>query len=410
MKVKISLFNFFIFFLFYLSPIIDSLSGFLILSHILQEGSAGTPSQLFRLLLILIMILLLKRKTYFYTALLFVLYITFIESFFALFHSGWYGYIIGLVYSSKIFYLLLIFLTLHYFYTIQKIDFMRLLFLNRNYFFISALLICIPFFLGIGFNTYKEGTFGFKGFFAAGNGLGIFMGTGLLLTIYYWRIVRDLYSLFIVMVVFFSTIIIGSKTVLIFGAIATLFIIFSFRNRIVSYSFFIVMLSTIVYFSHEIFNVLKIIFDVILYRYENNPSFSSFLMSSRDVFFTDAIKNISFEGIYLFRFFLGFGAYISFRDPSSTYQSIDSLESDLSDLFFMYGMIMLIIYLVFMFYILIKSISKKIYSLSLIFGLLLIHSLIAGHVMFNGMSGVMIPIVSLLILSYKKPIDSNLRY
>ena len=100
--------------IFYISPFIDALSGYLILSEILPEGGAGSPSQLFRLTIISLSIfILLKNRKYFYIAMLSIFYIILIEFIFYNIHTSIFGYIIGLIYGSKLIYLLLLFLTLY---------------------------------------------------------------------------------------------------------------------------------------------------------------------------------------------------------------------------------------------------------------------------------------------------------
>jgi len=403
--MKFSLDKTYLILLFYISPFIDALSGYLILSKILPEGGVGSPSQLFRLFLIILSILiLLKNKKYFHISMILIVYIIFMEFVFFYIHGNVFGYIIGLVYGSKLIYLLLIYLTLYYLYSVKKISFKSLLTYIQKYVLTMGILLVVPFILGVGFSSYEEGTFGNKGFFAAGNGLGIFMGTGLMLSIYYWKYTRKRYSLFLSLFLVFSTVIIGTKTVFIFSLVALIFMIYYLKNYYLKHAILFILLYIFIFYSQDISDSLKTIFDVVFYRLNNNDSFISFLMSNRDVYFQDAISNISYEGLYALRLFFGLGAYVSFRNPYEQLNSIDILESDFSDIFFMYGLLVLFIYLFIFIIVMSQCFIKKQFFLGLIFFMLFSHSLLAGHVLFNGMSGIMLPFLILLILTFKPKI------
>lgn len=401
--MKFTLDKIYLILIFYISPLIDALSGYLILSEILPSGGAGSPSQLFRLTIISLSIfILLKNRKYFYIAMFSIFYIILIESIFFNIHTSIFGYIIGVIYGSKLIYLLLLFLTLYYLYRNNEIDFNSLLKYIQKYVLVMALLLIIPFSLGIGFNTYYEGTFGTKGFFAAGNGLGIFMGVGIMLSVYYWQYTRSKYSLLISIIIIFATVIIGTKTAFIFSLTGLLSIVLYLKSRYISYFILVTVTTLIIFYYQEITDSLEIIFDVIFLRLQNNDSFISFLMSNRDVYFQDAISSICYDGMYILRLVFGFGVYVSFRDPLSTLQGMDTLESDFADIFFMYGLLVLFMYIFILIKINIRFLLKKQFFLGLVFLMLSLHSLLAGHVLFNGMSGLMLPFLILLALTFKQ--------
>lgn len=389
----------FILCLFYLAPVIDALSGYLILSNFLQEGAAGSPSQVFRFFILVLMLFILSQSRQFlWKVSLFFAYIVSVEIYFFIFHQNSYGLAIGIVYGSKVGYLIMVFLTLSFLINRHCLTSIDLLRHTRNYIAITAAILIFSFLSGLGFNTYAEGTFGVKGFFAAGNGLGVFMGIGLLLSIYYWYISRERFALLISLVIFFATVIIGSKTAFLLGLIGLLSILVFLKSLILIIFATLAAFSIIGFYANEIFDLLSTIFDVILFRYENSESIFSWIFSNRDNYFANAISQISFEGFLLLRIIIGFGAYISFREPFQTYPAIDILESDMADILFMYGVVMLIFYFMFIVTGLYKGIIRKHYFLTLSFILLMGHSFIAGHVIFNGMSGVLVPILFLLIL------------
>lgn len=401
--MKFSLAKLYLMLMFYVSPFVDAVSGYMILSKMIPEGGAGSPSQVFRLLvMVLSLIILTKNKKYFATIIVILGYIILLEFVFYNMHLNLSGYIIGLVYGSKILYLVFLFLTLNQLHSMNYIDFDSLLKYLQRYALLTAILLIVPFVFGIGFSSYAEGTFGTKGFFAAGNGLGIFMGVGLFLSIYYWQHTRARLSLVVSMLLVFSTAIIGTKTALIFFSFGLFLIIFYFKSKYVSYFIFILILSILVIYYESIVDLFTTVFDVILYRLNNNDSFISFMMSNRDVYFQDAINSTSFDGVYLIRLIFGFGAFVSFRNPYEKLTGIDTLESDFSDIFFMYGLFPLLIYIFIILYFITQFIVNKQFFLGLIFFMLAVHSLVAGHVLFNGMSGVMVPFLILLNIFYSK--------
>lgn len=110
--MKISLNQSFLILLFYVSPFVDAMSGYLILSGMLSDGGAGSPSQLFRLLLItLSLIILTKSKKYFISLLLLIFYIIVFEFSIFQIHLSPFGYIVSLIYATKLIYLVLVFYT-----------------------------------------------------------------------------------------------------------------------------------------------------------------------------------------------------------------------------------------------------------------------------------------------------------
>ncbi len=401
-KLKFSINSIFLIFLFYFSPFMDALSGYIILSGSLDAGSAGSVSQIFRFVILLLsLFIVLKDNKFFYIVILTFVYIVIFESFITFFHQSSYGYIIGLIYGSKILYLMLIFLALWIMYKNNELTFDKLLLFVRNTSLISTLLLIIPFFLNIGFHTYDEGTFGFKGFFAAGNGLGLYMGAGLMLTIYQWSRSKNLFSLFYILLIIFATVIIGSKAALAFSLTGLISVIFLLNNK---YLFLFVLLSVIAFiymFFDEIVIIFSTVFDHILFLYGDGGNFWSFILSSRDLFLSDAIDNLNVDGWYALRIIFGFGMYISFREPFSSYQFIDILESDFADLLFAYGIIAVSIYSAIILLTMYKAISRKKFFLLLIFCLYIGHSLFAGYAVFNAMAGTFLPIIIVLILMNK---------
>ncbi|WP_143072988.1 hypothetical protein [Parapedobacter indicus] len=245
--------------------------------------------------------------------------------------------------------------------------------------------IVIPFIFNIGFPTYEAGGFGTKGFFASGNGLGMFLGV-ILLFAYQQRIYtlsrKDLLKFCcILLAVFFVATKATAIFLLIFLGLLFLRLASWLRMLLIS------MLLIYVYISYnEIVGALKIMFDVIAYRYETSPDFLTFILSGRNVMIHQAFEEYSIEGLYALRPLIGSGAFLSFRDPSNNPQLFDMLESDLIDVFFMFGFIGVAIYCYIFFKPAVFFFRKKLWIPLLLFSTVLFHSILAGHVIFNGMS------------------------
>lgn len=403
--MKVNLSDIFLLSIFYLAPFIDAFSGYLVLNGIILEGSAGSPSQVFRLLVaVLMLFFLINNNALSYPIVFFVLYIIIVEIFFFVFHQDILGLVIGFIYGSKIVYLAMVFCTLSVLKNNLISSSMLLLHL-RNYIAITASLLILSFLSGFGFNTYAEGTFGFKGFFAGGNSLGIFLGVGLLLSIYYWSLLRRPFPFFVCVTILVSLVVVGSKTALLLSLLGVTSIIFFLRSRLLVAFVLVVLLVVGLTFSNEIIHAFFKVYDVILFRFSNSASISSWVLSYRDIYIADAIGQVSYDGLLLFRLFIGFGAYVSFRDPFQSYGSIDILESDVADLFFMYGGLMVLGYLIVILCALYHGLIRRKYFLVMSFLLLIAHSIMAGHVIFNGMSGVMVPAIFLLLFMPRDDVE-----
>ena len=399
MNPRLTLTGVFVTSVFLVSPFIDSLSGAMVLGGIIPEGGAGSPSQFLRLVILLLgFFVVLKIDKYFYTSIVLLFYIFFSESVFAFFHGSYFGFIIGLVYGSKIAYVLLVFFALR---TIIESKSIALYSLHRYIFIyvtLTAVLLIVPFLFGVGFSTYREGTFGVKGFFSAGNGLGIFLGSGLLVLVYFWRLQGGFQYFSAFFVVLLATFIVGTKTSIIMGG-AGIVALFNCFNRYLGVLLVFVIFFIVATYSDYLFDLVKLVYDVILFRYSNSDDILSFIFSNRDVYIHDALVEFDIDGLNAIRIFWGFGGFTSFRAPSASYDGLDVLESDLADLYFMYGFISMI-YFGFIVWVIVKSLRARSYFLGFVFVLLSVHSILAGHVIFNGMSGTMFSLIAALIFTH----------
>jgi hypothetical protein len=378
-----------IFLLFYVTPFIDSITGYFLKIGIMSEAALFSPSQLFKFFLFGIFFIYYFsecKRDEGYLYLLLILLSFFYESLLGILFRLKLTYVfIGYANILKIFYLIMLYLIL------KKM-------LNNKYYAIDALwgyiikhgIICVFLviftrLIGVGFSTYGEGTFGSKGLFPSGNGLGIYLGGVSLLSLIKLNRLRSFVNIFYSVLLMIGVLLVGSKTSLIFLLIDLLFI----SKYILKYNslFFIPIIIIIVI---KYLDMFRIVYDVILFRYERSKNLFSFLASMRDNYVINAFNEYYINDLFALRIFTGLGAFISFRNPNQENLLYDTLETDFFDIFFMYGMIGLFIYLAIICIILFKSYKSRCPGLFLFSFAVLGHSLIAGHCLFNAMSGVLI--------------------
>lgn len=369
--------SFILFFIFCCLPFFDMMTGFLVVKGIIAEGSLASPSQIGRAFAG-ILLLYAASKNRMGTSWLFIfLWMIIVELLAGLRFGQSFGVIFGFVTVYKLTYFWLLFTVLAY-YAKQNIHDLAK-FLKFNLIFISCLIIFSAI-TGVGNSTYGWG-YGTKGFFASGNGLGLYLGIGglILLLLQHYRMYLNV-SLTTYILIMIGTFLIASKTALILSVLLLVGRLWFSSRRVLSFLF---VGGFLIWFSPQILQIGMIMFDVIVLRYQNSDSILEYLASSRIDYISNAFEIYYSMGIDSTRLFIGAGSYVSFQDPTAIIQ-YDTLESDVFDIFFMYGLAGVVTYCQMFAYGAIM-LKKHIYFL-LTWGLLFMHSLFAGHVIFNGMS------------------------
>lgn len=312
--------------------------------------------------------------------LIIIFYLFLVEMVSGISHQSQFGVIYGVMYSYKIAYLILLVIVLSSYLKEAKDVWKLGKYFSYNLLIIAGLL-WFSTITGIGNSTYNAG-FGTKSFFSSGNGLGLYIGVGCM-----FLIGLKHYGLFFIstkrlLLIALSTALIGSKTALILclGNLMIISLLSKYRNIIIVL-FFIIL----AFLLPKIISVLSIIFDVILFRLEKADNVFIYLGSGRIEYVADAFRQYLNSDPSIFRHFIGAGAFTSFQNPLDVAR-FDTLETDLFDLFFMYGLLSVIYFLSLIIFVLYKLRRYKIFLLSML--LLSLHSVIAGHVLFNGMSSV----------------------
>lgn len=392
MKTKVKLkYLVFIYSLFLISPIADAITGYLLHTNFVTEGGLYSPSQFLRFILFLYSLLLLNKKQIQVTCFIY-LYLFCLDLLSITRHGQFSGIIWGQLFILKIISLFTFFFALYNLWAKYKQAIIKL-FIQSAILYGTILIITAA--LGIGVSTYAANTFGFKGIFASGNAMGLYLGCTLCLITYIkfkYPIILSRNIFFYEIILFIGTLLIATKTSFIFIIIFLIikFLKLELKNKLIA----IFALGTVLFlWLPSLLNNLSIIYEVVLFRF-NRTDLLSFIFSARDGFVRDAFDEF-YKTDYYIRFFTGGGGVLSFQQPADILL-YDTLETDLFDLFFMYGIFVVLSYINIIIFLLYKSFKNKI--LFIISLAVSIHSIMSGHIIFNAMSGSILIVLMLLAL------------
>jgi hypothetical protein len=233
--------------------------------------------------------------------------------------------------------------------------------------------------LGVGEPTYTSGGFGTKGWFPSGNGIGIYLGAGTLILMIAARYSDIALSQLQTLILSGGLLCIASKTALFFLLVAlALKAYWQNSYRVLLLLGVLIALPYI----ENIIDLASVVFEIMIRRYEaNQDDLLRFITSGRDDYVSGALASWN-QQFSAFRVLFGGGIFVSFQDPAIAH-SVDYLETDIFDVFFIYGAFGLLSYLI-LWTVLAFRVASNVWLL-LPLGLLLLHSMIAGHVFFNGL-------------------------
>lgn len=393
---KIWLDKLFLFIIIILVPFFDSATGFLVRGESMSSGGLGTPSQLIRFTVIGIAILLIQSKDRYLFLFLGSLYLVTIEIGAYLAHSSLQGFIIGIVFAYKFIYSAFVYFAL------------TRVFKNLNYresdamnvIFRSLTILCISFIFGdlIAIKVgISESFFRSSGLFSSGNGLGVLLGVCSMLMLYGFKkgfLSKPKHIIFY-LITLGCLMLISTKAS---GVFLIINLIFLFNKLQIYYKiFFFIMLSALVtIFSEQILNFLNVAFELVIFRFENKTSWGNFIFSAREDYIDDAFLSFNQSKLIILRIIFGAGSFLSYELPSAYTMKYKMMEMDSFDTFFMYGVFGILMYLTFMTYCVSKAFKKdKILGVTTI--TLFMHSIFAGHTMYNGLSAMGIVYILILI-------------
>lgn len=383
--------------LFLATPFFDSFHGLLVGKGIVEKAFVGSPSQMIRFFILCYSVYLITVKSKIDILLLLTLFLVFLEVFIAIFHQTLGGLLIGITFAFKIVYAFSIYYAINLLLSKNLINIDIIFnYILKATLIISAIII-IPKILGIELPTYDEDYFASKGFFASANGLSPLLGTQILLVIYSNKdITKNYINIIAILAGTLALVFIGNKGAMIYAAIIFIFVFFKLRTW--QKGVYLACFGLLIYIFWDTIQALfLLIFNVIAYRFYNNPEFLSFLASNRDNKILYAFNHADFGGFNIIRLIIGYGAYLSFRNVNESNFIYSCCENDFFDIFYSYGLLGITIYLFIVFkgmYLSLKVINLQ---LLIIWSLAMGYSFIAGHMVFNGMSIAAIVIVYTII-------------
>lgn len=361
-----------------LSPICDLLTGICIFKLDMPEGFIGSPSQIYRLIFLFVLFFRINKRQV-RICIILLLWMLFVESTCFFYINNPLPFISGLNYATKIVFLLLL-----YFFVKIVIEsgtpILKILHVFLFAAFLYALGIIISAILGIGVSSYTEGTFGQKGLYASGNALGIFMGIASVLCVLKKK--KTFIDICKSLILLLSLLLLATKTALLFFIVTVLFFISTRKiyNKILLLCLFA---GSIFYFWDYLTEAFLAVFDVVVFRYEISDSPLAFMLSSRDNYVIDAFTEFYNSSLWVLKLIIGGGVFMSYRAGYFEDMSFKQLEMDFFDVFFMYGLIGIFCYIGIIFWCIRKSYNKGwvLFSLVMFF---ILHSALAGHILFDG--------------------------
>ena len=389
--------------IFFVNPFVDALTGLIVLSDESEVGGLGSPSQLFRLLLSVVMLFQIKRRGHLVATLLFIIYLICLELFNFLFHNDVAGLLVGITYSYKTAFGLLMYFVLSRY-------------ISKGWMSVDKLFDCVIYsgaiysgmvllsdLLGISYASYMDTNLGSRGVFASANGLGIYVGVCSLIAIYRYVNVRKVWILWCYFLM--AYVLLGLMTRAGIGLLVVGLLVWymqiSWRLKLPILGLVAVL---VLIFWEPVSTVVEGATSVIAYRFEHaEVSFQGLVIGGRQNLFDRATENFTAEGPLWYRYLVGGGYFLSYRNPFNiAYQYSPILEADLWDIFYMFGAVGILSYFGLFIYGLTRKASNDVggYILKVAWVMLFFHSAFAGHVIQNGMS-IMIMVSLLLLIRYR---------
>lgn len=375
-------------------PIFDNMSGALFKLKIIGDGSIGSPSQLGRLLATIFVIYLISKlstKNTQKTAIFVLFYFTLIECVSSLFHWEIKAFLYGVITSSKIIYAVFCIL-----FFVDQVKQKRLTRFDLERWLITygtvvSVLVLLSYFSGFHIANYSKGI-ATRGLFVSGNGLGVVMGSCALVLVHKTQ-KFSFKRLAHILMLLATTALIGTKGGLIFFICGLSYLAIKFVKKFPFIS--LALFSVVAYYIVPLLlEILGSVFENIIYKFNHIDNKWALLASSRDQFIANAFDQVTWSDFYSIRVLFGVGAFFGYLDPTAFYVSGRKLlENDLFELFFCYGLISAISYIFLFFYGMYRAFVYRRFFYIVLFGLIFLHSITAGHVVFNGTSSIMLAFV-----------------
>ncbi|WP_198150208.1 hypothetical protein [Agarivorans gilvus] len=323
-----------------LLPFFDNISGVLFKLGIMGDGSIGSPSQLGRLLATVFLIYLIFKyckNTSKILSIIIFSYFLLVEFSVAVIHRELVPFLYGVVMSSKVIFFFLFIILVKDLAEIKKVDMGVIESWLITYGTLISFLVLISYLSGFHISNYSKGI-ATRGLFVSGNGLGVVMGSCLLILIHNLKSF-NLIKILHISLLFVTTTLIGTKGSMIFSLLALIYFLFrlGFKFPILSTIFVSTFLC---YFLFPIVDLLLLVFENIIYKFNNIDNKWVLIASSRDKFILDAFEQVNWLGAYALRFIFGGGGFYAYMNFDSFFVNPRKLlENDIFELFFSYGFI-----------------------------------------------------------------------
>ncbi len=368
-------------YLFLILPLFDMLSGFMIGQGYLDAGAFASPSQIGRFIGIVLLFASTAKQRYSSYIVMGFVFLGLFELFGYFRHSNMPAIIVGYTNIIRFAYMYLAFVAFAHYFVKDRQSVIR--FLKYNVVFV-CLSVIFASFTGLANSTYGWGS-GTKGFFASGNGLGIYIGvaTLILVAMKRYRVYTDI-NLLVFGLSSFTLVLLGTKTSFLMFVLVVFGGFWSGRFKLVVIP--VVLLGALEFFD-RISEELITRFDIVILRYKSSSSLIDYVLSGRNGYVERAWADFVAQNPDVLRWLFGGGAFLSYQNPQLV-RSFDTLESDVFDVFFMYGLLGLTIYLAGLIFS-VRAFWRSPWML-LPVALLWGHSFFAGHVVFNGLGATLL--------------------
>ena len=383
------------------SIIIDNINGFFIQTNILTKISVGQIYRFFTYGFILYFFIKHYKLKILYFTPLFI----FLGGLPLFYNERVLQVFSEYTYLAKLLYPILLIIVCHNEYKDGKIEISDVYKIINVYMIMAPLSIIIPKIFGVGIYSYNFNS-GYRGFYVANNEINIVLLSTFIYSIreLYYKI--DKKNIIIAFINLIALFLIGSKTSMIVIAITISgFVIVSSIKKykgknLIKFIIYIMGLIIVIgiMFNGYISNIItRLNYFYNMLVIESDNSFLTFLLSGRNTRVLPAIQHNFLENPNeLLNLLFGVGRCNQFKENELT----SLMEMDFFDTTLWYGIILSTIVLVTYTMILVKGFkNNREYISTIIYLLIYIFALIAGHVWYSPLAGGMFALVATIILS-----------
>lgn len=390
-----------IYWIFIISLIIDNINGILLLNNIELPISIGQIYRNFMIILFLFYILKSKDRNIISKIICSIGYLGILTLIYFSEHCNIGGFLMDVTYAAKLIFPFIIMASIYILSKQGKIKKTVIEKIFETFSIIVPLTLIIPRIFNIGYDSYLMGG-GYKGFYYSNNEINVVLICTFIYSMERLYKNKKITDIIISIINAAALFLIGSKTSIIVIAMIIMIYIVKMRNNrkwfigIVTVTILAIVIGCVLFASQ-----IKEMSDRFEYYYDtlsDNGGILTFIMSTRNLRIIPAFeKNILDEnfGTAAINLLFGIGRYQQFGDNNLN----NLMELDFFDTFYWYGIITAIVVLKGYLSIFIKALkNKEVFEYKLMFSLVFLFSMIAGHVWFSALSGGIFSLVCLMLI------------